>query len=157
MQVENFIDPRLLEDSASHTEVEDLIHNFTDDEITELKEYLADLHIDMQRIANVTEVIKEIFQLNSEDHITAIEMAIQDVKSPKMGYGTKHLKSEIAKFVIKINKGYEEKPFKVYYLSDFENYKIHKYDAYGHYMSSRPMKADEKQKSIVFPSLSKVN
>lgn len=157
MQVENFINPRLLEDSASHTEVEDVIHNFSDEEITQLKEYLADLHIDLDRISNVKDVVKEILELNSEDHITSIEVAINEVKIPKLGFGTKHLKSEIKKVSIKINKGFEEKPGKVYFLSDYENLKIHKYDSYGHYMSSRPMNADEKQKSIVFPSLSKVN
>lgn len=147
MEIKKFIKPEYLIDNAAFTEDQEVRHDFTEDEIIELKDQIFKLSnkLDLREVALKT--FKDVMNKDYDDSM--IEEALLAIKKRKYGeMGIKTLKSEFKQTLQRINAGYEIVKKTLYAFEYHDITRIAFYDEEGNYEWDRPMNASEKQLTI---------
>lgn len=148
MQIDKFIDPELLVDNASFTVDEEIRHDFTDEELIELKEE----YFELSKMVDVRDEAMKEFKV-----IMTMDYSDQDIKSAilegfaKEDYGDtgiKALKAKSKTLLNNINKGYQIEAAQLFAVPYYEIGRMAFYKEDGNYIYDRTMKADEKQMTI---------
>jgi hypothetical protein len=143
------IDPDLLADNADATAEEMVLRYFTEDEIVEYKNLLADCHI---QTAQRKKLVTDINLLMAEDIENEIikDTIINIIDDAKIeGYmGYKSLKAEIKNISGYLNSRSVEKKETVYLFYHRDITKTATYNKLGQLMYVRPMTESERQSTI---------
>jgi hypothetical protein len=144
-------DPVELVDSADEIKEESQAVYYTDEELFSLKEDLTKLVLEKSRIENISKMIKEIF---NQDHINHKELVVQIMGNQISdlddgnSLGLKSLSSSISSMLTEIRLGYRSELRNVYFMKDYDNAQVHKYDYKGNHVFTRSMHPDERQSTI---------
>jgi len=145
--MKSFINPDLLEDNATSIHKEDVIRYYTEQELLQLKESLADATVQNAQRNYLISDISDILKIESENHI---EQILSFVKSKKIEgtQGTKALTSFIKETTRAINTGHTTSYENVYVFADNDEKRVGVYARTGHLLYDRAMRPDEYQQSI---------
>lgn len=142
--VNTFIDPGLLADNCHSHHMEDVVRNFTPEELIEFKSELADCHVQLQQRNSLVQKVKSLLK---EDLPNPIETVLQSAKSHKIEgeSGTKQLSGRISYLSEAINKKSIENHETVYVFYYHEDGRAGVYNVNGYLIYERPLRPDEKQ------------
>lgn len=148
MQIDKYIDPELLADNAAFTVTEEVRHDFSEEEITQMK---ADFFTNSNYQDIRAEALQEFKGLMTSDFTSTdiIEM-LEEMKGRDYGItGLKRLKKDAKSSLRIINRGYDIMPAKLWAMAYYELERMVFYNTKGNYVYDRPMKPEERQTTIL--------
>lgn len=146
---EDWIDPKTLEDTCDDTETMKITRSYTQEELNNFKFALSAATIESKARANAIARIKKEFEITQDPEMLLLSVSqIIEGCEELTEAGTKSLNSEIADYISKLKTKKYTQDEEVYILKDYEHSKISHYDQFGHLVSSRPMRPDERQTNI---------
>jgi hypothetical protein len=155
MEIEKFIKPDLLKDNAINVVEEEVRHDFTEQEIIDLKDELFTVYRFQDIRQSALELIKEVFTKDRDT--TEIINIFRMVEKKDLGQkGIKSLKSDMKEKLQMINRGYTILLKKLYAFPYYELERMAFYEEDGNYVYDRPMKPNEMQLEIPGAKLTKL-
>ncbi len=146
-EIPKFIDPEFLIDNCYLQTIEDVRHNFTSDEVINLKDSLFEISIKTSIRNDLLKKIKKLLNesIPENEAITTFKtISIQNIGN----VGLKQLKIDFAKTLSLINAGYEIRQ-QILYGFDHQELKVMAmYDESGNYVYDRPLSQSERQTKI---------
>lgn len=149
MEIDKYIDPDLLRDNAYDTTEEEVRHDFTEEEIIELKNEFFSMWKEQDTREKALEQFSNALK---EDYDQTMIMETLNVIA-KMNFGDRGIKSLKKESQHKgqiINRGYDIVVMKLYAFAYHEIDRMAFYKEDGHYLYDRPMKSNERQ--LKFPN-----
>ena len=141
------IDPDLLADNAHKIQQEEVTRYFSPEELTDLKNQLADCHIIQKQRADLISDIKDLLKEDLPDPVEQIISLVEETEI-EGEFGFKSLKEEIKRISGFIKSKSVTKKEDVFIFFHFDEGKAAVYNINGTLIYTRPLKPDEKQTNL---------
>ncbi len=146
--VQEFIHPNTLLNICYYSATEDVRHDFTDEEMIDLKNDLYNLTQEKFVKSNILAGIKQIIA-ESTDVITRIHVLIEKEKNIIDTQPYKIIEKEINSILMKIKNGYEIVNRKIYGVDDQDEGLMAIYSEDGTLLNTRKLFSTERQTTIL--------
>ena len=145
----NWIEPSILEDTCDETTIINITRQYTNEELNSFKVALSDATIESMARTKALADIKKEFEITQDPELLLASVGhIIKTCEELTEAGTKSLNTEITSYIDKLKSKEYTSEEEVYVMKDYDNSKITYYDSYGDFVSSRPMRPDERQTNI---------
>jgi hypothetical protein len=146
-EIKQFIEPDLLQDNCYLSVEEEIRHDYTPEEIADLKSDHFKISLYQHNREAVLNKVKET--LNQDIDSVEIREVLDNITLSNIGdKSLKVLKAEFKESILIINQGYLIKKDTLYGFDYQEIGRMAFYRSDGHFHHDRPLKAEERQRNI---------